>query len=369
MPIALTHGGSNIYVSPEPARELLVGTKDGVVIFERTAAGWMEARCGLTGSHISAIAIEPTSGTIFAGAFFGTIYASEDGGRSWERSDNGLTVDDIYSLAWVRRPAGVRLYAGTQPAHLFFSDDLGGHWTELPNLRSVPSTPTWSFPGPPHVAHTKFITFAPDDPDTIYACIEQGALLKSSDAGQSWRELNSVGFMNDKNRRIEEFYDVHKALPDPRNPNRILVTGGAGLYVTPDGGQHWARWMSPDWAEDVYPDGFVLNPRRPDQMFLSAADHNPGKWPKYGRAGGNIFRTSDGGRSWERLRGGLPEDLADEIGALCLESWGDSCSVFAATTGGEVFGSDDAGEHWTRIASGLAPISKKGHDRISAGSW
>ena len=367
MAIGLSHGGSNIYTSPEPSREILVGTKDGIAILERGASEWRTAGRSLEGRHISSIVFEPTSGTAFAGAFFGTVYASVDGGRTWEERRQGLTVDDVYSLACQQVNGSPRVYAGTQPAHLFFSDDLGVHWTELPGLRSVPTTPTWSFPAPPHIAHTKFITFDPDDPATIYACIEQGALLKTTDAGQTWREINTVGYMNDKSRQIESFYDVHKALVDPRDPNRILVTGGAGLYVTGDGGGHWERRMSPDWAADVYPDGFVMNPRNPDVLLVGAAEHNPSRWCDSGMpgfAGGRIFRSADSGRTWETLREGLPASMRHEFGALCLEAWGDSFSVYGATTGGEVYGSDDGGDHWGLIAEGLAPVSKKGHERL-----
>ncbi|MPZ14327.1 MAG: hypothetical protein GEU73_07865 [Chloroflexi bacterium] len=367
MPIGLSHGGANMYTSTEASREVLVGTKDGVAILERRAeGGWALAHHALAGLHISSIIVEPISGMIFAGAFFDRMYASEDGGRTWERRDTGLTVDDVYSLASVQNGDGSRLLAGTQPAHLFCSDDLGHHWRELPAMRDVPTVDAWSFPAPPHVAHTKFITVDPADSSTIYACIEQGALLKSSDQGQTWREINTVGFLSDHDRAVEHFYDVHKAVIDPRDRQRIYVTGGAGLYVTPDGGGRWERWMSPDWAPDVYPDGLVLNPRRPDVLFVAAAEHNPATWRESRYAGGKIFRSADGGRSWQRLRNGLPDRTRHEIGALCLEDWGDSFSVFAATTGGEVYASDDGGDHWSLIASGLAAVSKKGHDQLVA---
>jgi photosystem II stability/assembly factor-like uncharacterized protein len=241
----------------------------------------------------------------------------------------------------------------------------------LPTLRSVPSTAQWSFPAPPHVAHTKFITFDPHDSKTIYACIEQGAFLKSADEGNSWKELNTVGFLADKNRPVEHFYDVHRCLIDPRDPNKIFVTGGAGLYVTDTGGGSWERWMSPDWAADVYPDGFVWNPRNPDVMFVAAAEHNPTTWRKAGplaHAGGKIYRSRDGGRNWQRLENGLPDNLKHEFGALCIEDWGDGCSVFAGTTGGEVYCGENGGERWTLIGSGLAAVSKKGHERLLAAS-
>jgi photosystem II stability/assembly factor-like uncharacterized protein len=369
MAIGLSHGGSNLYSSPNPSRQLWVATKDGLVLLERSGEReWRIAHRALRGLHISSIIFEPTSGLIFAGAFFDSVHASADEGKTWKRHDTGLTIHDVYSLACAVVDGKARIYAGTQPAHLFYSDDLGLHWTELPALRDVPSCSSWSFPAPPHVAHTKFITFDPYDSRTIYACIEQGALLKSTDSGNSWIELNTVGFFRDKNRPPENFYDVHKALIDPRDPKRIFVTGGAGFYVTFDGGGRWERWTSPEWAEDVYPDGFVLNPRNPDILFVAAAEHNPSTWRKSAHAGGRIYRSEDGGKSWQRLSGGLPDNLKHEFGALCLEEWDAGYSVFAATTGGEVYCGEDGGQRWTLIASGLAPISKKGHERLLAAS-
>jgi photosystem II stability/assembly factor-like uncharacterized protein len=372
MAIGLSHGGSNVYSSPEQSRQLWVGTKDGLVLFERADdRKWLEAQRALRGQHISSIIFERTSGLMFAGAFFGSVHASADAGKTWERRDNGITIHDVYSLASTVVNGKVRVYAGTEPAHLFCSEDLGEHWTELSALREVPTTSKWSFPAPPHVAHTKFITFDPHDSNTIYACIEQGALLKSTDSGKSWRELNTVGLLADKTRPVEHFYDVHRALIDPRDPQKIFVTGGAGLYVTSTGGGSWERWTSPDWAADVYPDGFVWSPRNPDIMFVAAAEHNPTTWRKAGpqaHAGGKIYRSEDGGRSWQRLGRGLPDSLKHEFGALCLEEWGDGISVFGATTGGEVYCGEDNGERWKLITSDLAPISKKGHERLLAAS-
>ena len=372
MAIGLSHGGTNVYSSKERARQLWVATKDSVVLFERVNGGkWRETRRALLGQHISSIIFEPISGVMFAGSFFGSVSASADGGRTWEQRDNGITIHDVYSLASNVVDGKVRIYAGTEPAHLFVSKDLGDHWSELAGLRAVPTTSKWSFPAPPHVAHTKFITFDPDDARTIYACVEQGAFLKSADEGKSWRELNTVGLLADKNRPVEHFYDVHRCLIDPRDPKRIYVTGGAGLYVTYTGGGSWERWTSPDWAADVYPDGFVWNPKNPDLMFVAAAEHNPQTWRKAGpaaRAEGKIYRSKDCGKNWQRLDGGLPDSLKHEFGALCLEEWNGACSIFGGTTGGAVYCSEDNGDSWGCIASDLAPISKKGHERLLAAS-
>lgn len=372
MAIGLSHGGTNVYSAQDDSGQLWVGTQDGLVRFERASDGtWREAQRALRGQHISSIIFERTTGTMFAGAFFGSIHASADGGKTWERRDNGMSIHDVYSLASAVVDGKVRVYAGTQPAHLFISEDLGHHWSEIPSLRAVPSAAQWSFPAPPHIAHTKFITFDPHNPRTIYACIEQGAFLKSTDEGQRWSELNTVGLYKDKNRPVEHFYDVHRCLIDPRDPRKIYVTGGAGLYVTDSGGGSWERWTASDWAADVYPDGFVWNPKNPDLMFVAAAEHNPQTWRKAGpaaRAEGKIYRSKDCGKSWQRLAGGLPASLKHEFGALCLAESNGTCSIFGGTTGGEIFCSEDNGDSWKLLAADLAPISKKGHERLLAAS-
>src|SRR5689334_7756930 len=117
MAVGLSHGGSNVYSAPERSRELWVATQDGVVLFERENGKWREAHRALRGQHISSIIFERTSGTMFAGAFFGTIHASSDGGKTWERRDNGMPVHDVHSLASKTVASKVRVYAGTQPAH------------------------------------------------------------------------------------------------------------------------------------------------------------------------------------------------------------------------------------------------------------
>src|SRR4029434_5454866 len=136
MAIGLSHGGSTLYSSPSPSREVLVGTRESVVISARagSASEWRLTHRALTDKHISAIIKEPESGLTFAGAFHGSVHASSDDGKTWEPRNNGLTETDVYSLAARRVNGQVRFFAGTEPAHLFTSDDLGLHWSEVPSL-------------------------------------------------------------------------------------------------------------------------------------------------------------------------------------------------------------------------------------------
>ena len=270
MSIALSHGGTTIYSSPSRSDELWVGTRKGIAVLERGSggSGWRVARHMLEDKHISAIHQEPESGMFFVGAFHAGLHVSGDHGATWEARENGLTELDVYSINSSRSNGRTRLYAGTEPAHLFCSDDLGEHWTELPGLRSVPSVPNWKFPVPPHIAHAKHINFDPHDPDTVYVSVEVGGLLRSRDRGESFEELLGI------------YEDAHRLVIHPRDSDRLYAVTGRGLYVSADGGMNFEERLVRPCENGDYPDGCVLNPLNPDMMFLSAAQYNPGQWQR-----------------------------------------------------------------------------------------
>ena len=353
MAITLSHGGTTIYSSPSLSNEVLVGTREGVLTIarENSDAEWQVTHRAMPDKHISAMITEPESGLIFAGAFHGSVQVSADGGKSWEPRGNGMTQDNVYSLAARRIDGRVRLFAGTEPAHLFISDDLGVNWSEIPSLRTVPSVPKWSFPAPPHIGHVKHINFDPDNPTTIYASVEVGGLLKSTDGGQSWQEFPGL------------YEDVHRLMIHPNNRTLLYAVTGRGLYVSPDGGAHWDQWTRREDEIGGYPDGFVFRPSDPKLILMTAAQDAPGTWRTTHFAGARISRSKDGGRTWEILRNGLPDRLQASIEAFCLEEAGASCAVYAATTSGEIYCSEDLGENWRIIVTGLPPVSKAGHYR------
>jgi photosystem II stability/assembly factor-like uncharacterized protein len=348
--VSLSPNGTNLYESPSPASEVLVATANGVVTLARLGptGGWRESGRELSGKHVGAIAVEPRSGTILAGVHEGGLWASEDGGQTWERRDQGIGSDDIYGLNCVQAGSEVRVYAGTEPAHLYCSTDLGRTWSELPALRDVPGTDEWTFPAPPHIAHTKNIAFDPGDPNTIYVAVEVGGAYKSTDGGQTWRTLTGY------------YRDVHRLLTVPSRPDHVYMSTGRALYHSADRGDTWEEWALTD-PGIFYPDGFVVVPRQPDLMFTSGSASNPGRWRTSRDADARLARSRDGGRTWERLENGLPAHIRGNVEALTLNVHPAGFELFAATTDGDVFYSDDEGDHWTTIAQGLPPISKAGH--------
>jgi photosystem II stability/assembly factor-like uncharacterized protein len=333
------------------SNEVLVGTREGVAIIARQGAAWRLADRSLSERHISAILHVPENGLMFAGSFHGGIHVSADAGRTWEQRTEGLTQNNVYSLAAQRVKARVRIFAGTEPAHLFSSDDFGLHWKEIPSLRSVPSVSKWSFPAPPHIGHVKHINFDPDAPETIYASIEVGGLLRSTDGGEHWEEFPGL------------YEDVHRLMVHPSTPTSLYAVTGRGLYVSRERGATWDQWTRREDEVGGYPDGFVFRPSDPKTLFMTAAHDAPGTWRTTHFAGARISRSKDGGRTWEILKNGLPDRLQASIEALCLEEANGASAIFAATTAGEVFCSEDLGESWRKIMSGLAPISKAGHYR------
>ena len=294
MRVLMSIGGPMVFESDTPAADILIGTVNGIAGLRRAGPGapWGETPRSLAGVHVSNLVEDPETGRLFAGTHGEGIHASDDGGRTWQRKDRGVASPNIYSMS-VARGDDVRLYAGTEPAHLFVSRDHGESWQELPALRSVPTVDTWMFPAPPHVAHVKHIQFDPRAADTIYASVEVGGALKSTDGGRSWRQLS--GF----------FEDVHRVMVTGARPDRLVMANGAGVYRSPDAGETWEQ-VTDRSARIGYPDTVIIHPRKPETVFLAGAICGPGQWRQTKTADARIARSRDGGAHWDILRGACP---------------------------------------------------------------
>jgi photosystem II stability/assembly factor-like uncharacterized protein len=335
------------------------------VLLSRQAPGqpWKIARRTLDGYHVCTLTYVQSTGVLFAGTHNGGVAISLDAGASWTFKNKGLGSTNIYSLAHAGSGSTLKIYAGTEPAALYVSDDLGENWRELTSLTAVPSAAQWNFPSPPHIAHVKHIGFAPNDPNHIYASIEQGELLSSPDGGVTWHELLRNA---DAPARCDG--DAHRAIVRSSKPNEIFLPTGCGLLHSYDKGQSWAD-ESARITPIGYPDVTVFDPERQDVLFIAGARSHPGDWFADLNAAAKIARSRDGGASWQIVVNGLPETSTANFEAMTLEASGGKCAVFVGTTAGDVYCSENDGESWSKIAGDLPPISKGGHFGILSGAF
>lgn len=355
----LSNGGASSFRASARSDRLIVGTVDGVFVLDRDGEGWSIARRALEGCSVSSVA-QLTSGTLLAASHGLGVARSVDQGESWEWSNDGLPQFDLWAARAGLLQGRDVAFVGSMPAHLMVSEDDGISWRELPALRNVPSFPQWTFPPPPRLGHVKDIVL---DGDRLFVGIEIGALLVSLDFGRSFTDLR----IDPDPREC----DMHRLLINPRARERMIATVGLiGLMRTVDDGTTWTR--DPVLPRMEYPDAFVMHPDEVDLLFLAAGVGWPPNWYKAGRAQGKLVRSRDGGATWERLLGGLPDGQRALFSALSIAVHDGGFELFAADTDGQVFESRDGGDHWTIIAD-IAPVSKgefyralaKGRPRIS----
>jgi photosystem II stability/assembly factor-like uncharacterized protein len=342
-----------------PATRLFLATVNGVLRLDWRDGAWAATGDALAGKHASALLIEEGSGKFFAGAYGEEgVWVSDDGtGASWRSVAKNIENRNIYSLASRRDGNRAILFAGAEPASIYRSDDLGETWRALPALSGVPGTDKWHFPPPPHIAHVKSITIHPTRPATLFACIEQGALLTSEDDGESWHELDDYSKPEDPTYR-----DTHHIVLHSKHPEIAYLTTGVGTYRSDNGGRNW-RALTQRGSRLGYPDFVFLAPDNPDHVIVSGAETSPKEWPGNGTANSAVLKSVDGGKTWRELRKGLPALIDGSIEAMSRHSWPGGATLFFATSKGEVFASEDDGEHWARIAQGLASVSKSVHYR------
>ena len=361
LPICLSANGDVVTQSPEPPRRLLAATAGGLIHLQRTAVDqpWQVAGDALKGSHPSSLIVDRAAEIVYCGLHYsGGILKSLDGGTTWSSCGEGLESGHVYMLALQQIAGETVLYAGTEPPMLYRSTNAGSSWHALKAMWEVPDTDQWRFPPPPHIAHVKNIAFHPDQPDTLYMCIEQGDLLKSTDFGASWRSLTSYETAADRFRR-----DMHRVLITPSDPSKIYLASGVGLYYSEDAGETWDHISRGD-ARVGYPDCLFFDPADENVLYMAGANDAPGpSWKQLRSANPGILRSRDRGRSWQELSQGLPSMIPGNVEAMCAHRSDHGLSLFAGTSVGEIWSSDDGGDSWSMIAGGLPPVSKGAHYR------
>ena len=345
---------------------VLVGTKKGTFILKSDAArrDWDLSGPFCATWPIQHAIADPATGTIYAAggdAWFGpAVWKSTDLGETWTHSSEGLAYDEgeepikaVWSLA---QGDGV-LYAGVEPAGLFKSTDGGVTWSHVAGLRDHPSRPEWNPGGGGLILH--HIVPHPGDPKKLWVGISAAGVFHSVDGGATWEPRNrgTRADYNPEDQRYPEFGQcVHSLALAPGDGERLYQQNHCGMYRSDDGGRQWTS------IEAGLPSSFgfpsAAHPRDPETLFLLPLNGDiKGRYMPDAKAA--VWRTRDGGASWEALRRGLPQEHA-YFGVLRQALATDRlqpAGIYFGTGGGVLFASADEGESWAPVAQHLPAIS------------
>jgi photosystem II stability/assembly factor-like uncharacterized protein len=279
--------------------------------------------------------------TLYVGTRRAGMLRSDDAGKTWRETNNGLIYKEVWSLA--QHPTTGELYAGTGPAAVFRSNDGGENWSFSEQLHSLPETIEWTFPNPPHIAHIKGFGLSKNDPNMVYAAIEEGYLIRSKDGGTTWQTLHTGTTI-----------DSHTVSVMPDNPNVLVSASGNGIFRSEDAGDHFV--LSSDGLTREYVSQIVFHENEPNLMFTAAAAVPPRDWRRPEGADTGFFRSEDQGRSWKQLAGnGLPDHMV--AAPRGTAGFPDRAGTFlAAMNDGSVWMTDDYGEHFKQAVKGLPPV-------------
>jgi photosystem II stability/assembly factor-like uncharacterized protein len=278
---------------------------------------------------IRAIATHPErSDTVYVGTQDGP-YRSTDHGEHWERldiADHGLPV---WSLMFDPRNAKV-LYAGYENCEIFRSDDGGERWQQLAVTVRFPEVTV--APGANPAKRILKLAANAANPDELYGAIEVGGVIRSLDGGEHWENMSHGQYVND------DTVDMHGVLVGRWRPATVFAVSRAGLFSSTDRGEHWA-------SARLEP----LNPK--GQTYCRDIREVPGDpktiWVAAGASfhsdAGVLFRSTDGGSSWTRVKMGV--EPRSTIFAIAFDER-QPRRMYCATSGGEVFASEDGGESW-----------------------
>jgi photosystem II stability/assembly factor-like uncharacterized protein len=357
---------------------VLVGTRKGAFVL---SSDGQRERWDVSGPHFGGWEIYHVKGSpadpdrLYAsqsnGWFGQLIQRSDDGGTTWEPVGKQFDYDGVpgthqwydgtphpweFARVWHLEPSledPDTVYAGVEDAGLFRSTDGGQQWQELPGLRRHRSGPSWQPGAGGMCLHT--IILDPATPGRMFAAISAAGAFRSDDAGETWRPVNrglrSEGIPDPD---AEVGHCVHRLAMHPSRPAVLYMQKHWDVMRSDDSGESWHE-VSGNLPTDF---GFPIDvhAHEPDTVYVVPITSDSQHFPPEGKL--RVYRSKTGGDDWEPLTNGLPQSncyvnvLRD---AMAVDSL-DSCGVYFGTTGGQVYVSADAGDNWAPIVRDLPAV-------------
>jgi hypothetical protein len=307
-----------------------------------------------------------------SGGWFGQVMQrSDDGGKTWEPVGNEFIYEGEagthqwydgtphpweFNRVWHVEPAPDdpdTVYAGVEDAALFRSQDGGQTWQELAGLRQHSTGSSWQ-PGAGGLClHT--ILLDPRNPDRIFVAISAAGAFRTDDGGTSWQPINRglrSEFLPEPEAEIG--HCVHRLAMHPARPDVLFMQKHWDVMRSDNAGDSWYE-VSGNLPTDF---GFPIevNAHEPDTVYVVPIKSDSEHYPPEGKL--RVYRSRSGGEEWEALTNGLPQSdcyhnvLRDAMAVDRL----DPCGVYFGTTGGQVYASNNAGDRWMAIAENLPRV-------------
>jgi photosystem II stability/assembly factor-like uncharacterized protein len=245
------------------------------------------------------------------------------------------------------------VYAGIEDAALFRSTNGGQTWQELPGLRGHGTGSQWQPGAGGMCLHT--IILDNNNRDRIFVAISAAGAFRSDDGGATWKPINKglhSQYIPDPNAEVG--HCVHHIAKHPSNSNVLFMQKHWDVMRSDNAGDSWTE-ISGNLPTDF---GFVIDvhAHEPETIYVVPIKSDSEHYPMDGKL--RVYRSRTGGNEWEALTNGLPQEncyvnvLRD---AMAVDSL-DSCGVYFGTTGGQVYGSADSGDTWRPIVHDLPPV-------------
>jgi len=355
-----------------------VGTRKGAFILSSDAKreSWEVSGPHFAGweiYHIKGSPVDPNRlyASQSSGWFGQLIQRSSDGGNTWEPVNNQFTYDGIpgthqwydgtphpweFKRVWHLEPSLTdpdTVYAGVEDAALFRSTDAGQSWQELSGLRSHGSGPRWQPGAGGMCLHT--IVLDPSDPNRIFIAISAAGAFRTDDAGQTWQPINcglNSPFL--PNPTADVGHCVHRIAMHPARPGTLFMQKHWDVMRSNNAGDSWHE-ISGNLPTDF---GFVIDVHAhdPETIYVVPIKSDSEHFPLDGKL--CVYRSRTGGNEWEPLSRGLPQrDCYVNVlrDAMAVDSL-DSCGIYFGTTGGQVYASADSGDNWAPIVRDLPAV-------------
>ena len=203
------------------------------------------------------------------------------------------------------------------------------------------------------------------NPDIIYVGSGEGlhrpdlsigdGIYKSTDAGKTWTHLG-----------LRDGQQIAQIAVDPRNPDRFFVAVAGhpygpneerGIFRSLDGGKTFEKVLYRD--ENTGGADVQIDPANPDVVYASLWESREGPWENstWNGTNGGIFKSTDGGKTWNQLHKGLPEKIVQANLAIAPSSPKTLFATVGTLVASNIYRSEDGGEYWVNITDDSRPAA------------